>query len=109
MQCRYCDEQYHDHWSLMQHQKTHQKSHRPGRVIIEVHLYVFCLGIHELNSGLPYTFYRLLHQFFTPIFCAPICLAQFLHHFLHQISVFFLQNAFFQNFKNIGVKKCQEK
>merc|ERR1711953_415666 len=24
MQCRYCDEMYHDRWSLMQHQKTHR-------------------------------------------------------------------------------------
>ena len=32
MQCRYCDEMYHDRWSLMQHQKTH----RSGRYRIDV-------------------------------------------------------------------------
>ena len=32
MQCRYCDELYHDRWSLMQHQKTH----RSGRFRIDV-------------------------------------------------------------------------
>ena len=32
MQCRYCDEMYHDRWSLMQHQKTH----RSGRYRIAV-------------------------------------------------------------------------
>jgi hypothetical protein len=31
MQCRYCDEMYHDRWSLMQHQKTH----RSGRYRID--------------------------------------------------------------------------
>lgn len=34
MQCRYCDELFHDRWSLMQHQRTHRsyggRQPRPG-------------------------------------------------------------------------------
>ena len=41
MQCRYCDEMYHDRWSLMQHQKTH----RSGRYRIAVS---FCSELKQI-------------------------------------------------------------
>ena len=42
MQCRYCEEVFHDRWSLMQHQKTH----RSGRYRIDVRQQSYIRGYH---------------------------------------------------------------